>query len=294
MRAINSRSFDWIQPINKGFSKERKYNVKQGKNRYFLKVTPIEHVNSKKLELNYLSQLKWLNINHCELIEVEYKEDSILSLYRWIYGEDLRKFADQLDAVECYRYGKEAGNILKNIHSINIDEPLSDWEMYFNQKIDKKIMDYERVKYVYPKGKYFIDYINTHRYLLKKRPQVLCHGDYHVGNMMIEQSTKQLYLIDFGSLEVGDPYEEFNRMSWNMQFSNAFSKGLIEGYFSETAPPMIFWQLMALYMCVDVISSIPWAIKKGSSECKIMIDRANEVLKWYDKFNRLIPNFKEG
>lgn len=32
---------------------------------------------------------------------------------------------------------------------------------------------------------------------------------------MIEHQTQALVIIDFDNLEIGDPFEEFNRMIWN-------------------------------------------------------------------------------
>ena len=48
---------------------------------------------------------------------------------------------------------------------------------------------------------------------------------------MIELETKKIVIIDFGSLEIGDPMEEFNRMIWTAQLSDDFATGLINGYF---------------------------------------------------------------
>lgn len=180
------------------------------------------------------------------------------------------------------------------MHSINIDETVFDWETIFNCKIDKKIAAFNFVKDCYPKGQLFIDYINRHRYLLKNRPQTLCHGDYHVGNMMIEEQTKKLAIVDFDSLEIGDPYEEFNRMTWNAMCSEDFTSGVLKGYFANNSIPDDFWLLMSFYMAVDIISSISWAVNRGDKQIVTMQIRADKVLEWYDSFNILIPKFYQS
>lgn len=31
-----------------------------------------------------------------------------------------------------------------------------------------------------------LDYYKSHVFLMKDRPQVFCHGDYHLGNMIVQ------------------------------------------------------------------------------------------------------------
>ena len=78
----------------------------------------------------------------------------------------------------------------------------------------KKIHSFRKQNKNFANIETFIDFIQSHQSLLKDRPISLCHGDYHVGNMMIDLETKKLVIIDFGSIEIGDPMEEFNRMIW--------------------------------------------------------------------------------
>lgn len=143
----------------------------------------------------------------------------------------------------------------------------------------------------FPEIEPFIDYIQSHQFLLQDRPISLCHGDYHVGNMMIDLKTKELVIIDFGSLEIGDPLEEFNRMIWTAQLSEKFATGLINGYFNGKNIPDVFWKLMAYYMACDVVGSIPWAVNYGNDQLTIMLERAKIVLDWFDNFERVIPKF---
>lgn len=60
-----------------------------------------------------------------------------------------------------------------------------------------------------------------------------------------------------------------------MLFSYEFATGMIDAYFKGETIPKLFWQLMAFYMSVDVLSSIPWAIEYGDNQLDVMIDRAN-------------------
>ena len=278
--------------ISKGYSEEVKYKVIADK-KYFLKISPLSFIKIKQLELNYISDLK-NEMKFPKLIEIKYKSDSILSLYEWIDGVDFREYVIQLTDKELYQYGIQAGEFLKKIHSIYIEEYSDNWEEYYIKKSMKKIDSFRKVNIKFPEIETFIDYIVTHQYLLQDRPISLCHGDYHVGNMMIELETKKLVIIDFGSLEIGDPMEEFNRMIWNAQLSEEFATGFVNGYFEGEQIPDIFWKLMAYYMACDVVGSIPWAINFGDNQLEIMFKRAKLVLEWFDDFKRVIPKFYKG
>ena len=275
--------------ISKGYSDEIKYKVKADMN-YFLKISPLSFVKKKDLELNYISELE-KDMKIPKLIEVKFENNSILSLYEWIDGEDFREYVTCLTKQELYQYGIQAGAFLKKIHSISIEEKSVNWEKYYIQKSMRKINSFKKLNQEINEIEKFIHYIQTHQYLLQDRPISLCHGDFHVGNMMIDSQTKELVIIDFGSLEIGDPMEEFNRMIWNAQLSEEFATGMINGYFDKEKIPEIFWKLMAYYMSCDVVGSIPWAVKYGNNQLTTMLKRAKLVLDWFDDFKRVIPKF---
>lgn len=278
--------------IQKGYSEEMKYKVKADKN-YFLKISPLFFTKKKDLEVKYISALE-KEIKFPKLVEIKFETNSILSLYEWIDGVDIRDYASKLTGEELYQYGMQAGAFLKKIHSISIEEASVNWQKYYIQKSMKKIHSFRKLNENFAEIETFIDFIQSHQSLLKDRPISLCHGDYHVGNMMIELETKKLVIIDFGSLEIGDPIEEFNRMIWNAQLSEEFATGLINGYFNGKNIPDDFWKLMAYYMACDVVGSIPWAINFGDNQLEMMLKRAKLVLDWFDDFKRVIPKFYKG
>ena len=275
--------------ISKGYSEEIKYKVKADKN-YFLKISPLSFAKKKDLELRYISHLEKV-IKFPDLLEIKFENNSILSLYEWIDGVDFREYVSQLTEKEVYQYGIQAGLFLKKIHSISIEEQSLNWYEFYLQKSMRKIESFKKLNQEFTKIEKFINYIENHQYLLHDRPISLCHGDFHVGNMLIDLQTKELVMIDFGSLEIADPMEEFNRMIWTAQLSEEFATGLINGYFDEEKIPGKFWELMAYYMSCDVVGSIPWAVNYGNNQLPIMLERAKLVLDWFDDFERVIPKF---
>ena len=138
-------------------------------------------------------------------------------------------------------------------------------------------------------GDAFLKYIAENRHLLHSRPQSYQHGDYHIGNMMIDRNGV-LTIIDFDRDDFGDPWEEFNRIVWCAQAAPAFASGMVDGYFDGEIP-MDFWRLLALYICSNTLSSLPWAIPFGEEEIKVMRKQAAQVLEWYDGMKSVIPTW---
>jgi aminoglycoside phosphotransferase (APT) family kinase protein len=216
-------------------------------------------------------------------------DSGVYMLLKWIEGEDLETAILKKDTVEQYELGIQSGKILKKIHSINIHSNMDSWENRFNKKIDLKIKAYLECPLKYEDGALFIEHINRNRHLLNGVESTLQHGDYHVGNMILTNSD-DVAIIDFNRYDFGDPYEEFNRIIWDIKVSKAFAAGKIDGYFNGNIPEK-FFQLLALYISVNTISSLPWAIPFGDEQINIMKEQAEKALIDYDYFNIIIPKW---
>jgi aminoglycoside phosphotransferase (APT) family kinase protein len=107
--------------------------------------------------------------------------------------------------------------------------------------------------------------------------------------MMIDRQGV-LTIIDFEKQDVGDPWEEFNRIVWSAQAAPAFASGMVDGYFSREVP-VDFWKLLALYICSNALGSLPWAIPFGETEIQVMQNQAQEILGWYDDMAHVVPNW---
>lgn len=279
--------------IDKGWSGDKKYCVtdEQG-NKFLLRVSPIEQYKRKKSEYELMQQVAALGVPMCKPLEFGVSDDGVFSIQSWINGVDAEENVQNLTSEEQYSYGFEAGMILKEIHRVPAPEGIEDWEIYFNRKADRKIKMYEECPVKYENGQAFIDYINDHRHLLSGRPQTYQHGDYHIGNMMIG-SDKRLYIIDFNRNDFGDPWEEFNRIVWCAQSTPLFATGMVNGYFDNDVP-MEFWELLALYISSNTLSSVPWAIPFGDEQVQVMVNQAKDVLGWYDNMKNPVPTWYKG
>lgn len=278
------------EPIDKGWSGDKKYCVtdKDG-TRYLLRISDMKQHDMKQSEFNMMKQVAALGVPMCQPIEFGICEEGVYSIQSWIDGEDADQVISGYADPEKYAYGLEAGRILRRIHSIQAPAAQEDWESRFSRKMYYKIRKYDECPIKYENGQAFIDYIKENCHLLKDRPQVYQHGDYHIGNMMIDRSG-QLHIIDFNRNDYGDPWEEFNRIVWSAQKAPFFASGMVDGYFDDDIP-LEFWKLLALYISSNTLSSVCWAIPFGQKEVDTMLNQAREILSWYDNMRNPIPTW---
>lgn len=282
--------FAEVIKIEKGWSNEKKYKVVDKRGQAFLlRISPKENYEYKKAEYKNMVTVSALGIPMCQPIEFGLCDEGVYSLQSWIDGNDAAESIMSLPAKQVYVYGVEAGMILRKLHSIPAPEGIGRWDDYYNKKLNQKIEKYNNCPLKYERGEAFIAYIEEHRHLLKGRPMTYQHGDYHIGNLMIDNKGK-LVVIDFNRNEYGDPWEEFNRIVWSAQSEPLFATGMIDGYFDGDVPES-FWDLLALYISSNTLSSLPWAIPFGQKEIDVMANLAKNVLDWYDGMKNPVPNW---
>lgn len=277
--------------IDKGWSGDQKYYAATADGqKYFLRISPIDRLERKRREYEKMCEAAQLGIPMCLPIEFGTCEEGAYSIQSWIDGEDAESVVMAMDAAEQYRYGLDAGRILAKLHTIPAPEAAPDWATRFNAKIDRKIAMYEACELKYESGgDAFLSYLAQNRHFLQGRPQSYQHGDYHIGNMMIDRDGV-LTIIDFDWDDFGDPWEEFNRIVWCAQAAPAFASGMVDGYFDGNVP-MEFWRLLALYICSNTLGSLPWAIPFGEGEIQTMRKQAAQVLEWYDGMKNVVPTW---
>lgn len=283
----------WIEIIHvdKGWSNEYKYKViDKTKNEFLLRIAEIDKFNKKIIEFNVLNKLSSKTLNIPIPLEIGTSLDNkfVYTVSNWIKGEDTVEVIRKFPVKKQYSLGIEAGVILKEIHNVSIDVPQVSWNDLYLHKINQKIELMHNCSIQLEHQEFYLACINQNKYLLKDRPLTFQHGDFHIGNTLINENT--LYLIDFNRHDIGDPWEEFNRISFSAEISHAFATGCIDGYFNHQIPAD-FFPLLALYTSVNQIGSIPWAINYGNDEINTMKRLSNLILDSYDNFSTYLPKW---
>lgn len=275
--------------IDKGWSGDRKYCATASDGtKYLLRITPEEKREDREKMFRVQRQAAALGIPMCRPVEFGSCEEGVYIVQTWVDGKDAEEVIPYLSDTEQYAYGLEAGGILKKIHSIPAPGNQLDWETRFNGKMDWKIKKYNECPVKFDGAEAIIAYMEANRHLLKGRPQCFQHGDYHIGNMMIENG--KIVIIDFDRYDFGDPWEEFNRIVWCAQASPLFATGIVDGYFDDDVPSA-FWKLLALYIGSNTLSAVTWAVPFGEGEVNKMLQQAKDVLRWYDNMRNPVPTW---
>lgn len=289
IKTIEKLNFISKKAIHKGWSGDKKYcATRAGGTKYLLRIAPIDKSDKYEEMFRIQQQLAALAASICKPVELGHCEEGVYTVQTWVEGKDAEDLIPYLSQTDQYAYGLEAGKILKIIHRIPAPDNYPDWEDRFNTKINGKIKKYNECPIKFDGAEYLISYIEANRHLLANRPQSFQHGDYHIGNMMIENN--KLVVIDFDRYDYGDPWEEFNRIVWCVQASPLFASGLVNGYFDNEVP-LEFWKLLALYISSNMLGSVPWAIPFGEREVSTMLNQAKDVLSWYNNMENPVPTW---
>lgn len=284
--------FKRIEPINKGWSSDKKYFVEtETGERLLLRTADRSEYESKKSEFAAMRRLSDTGIPMSKPLEFGLCEngDQVYTLFTWCEGEDAADVLPKLTEAEQYMLGLKSGHYLREIHSTPAPPDVEKWETKFNRKVDNKIKQYHECPLKIEAGDLILEYIEANRHLLRGRPQTFHHGDYHVGNMVISDS-RELSIIDFNRHDFGDPWEEFNRIAFSASASPHFATGQLNGYFNGR-PPEKFFKLMTFYISSNMLSAFPWAMKFGEEELDVMKKQAKEVLGWFDGMKNPVPTW---
>lgn len=285
---------DWktISMVEKGWSCDRKFRILTVDDRQLLlRVGSAASFEKRRKEFLLMKELAALDIVMPKPVDFGAFDGgrSVFTLLTWVEGADAELIVPTLPEHEQYRLGCLAGETLRRIHALPAPRELDDWASKFNRKIESRIRNYEACPIRIGKGALIVDFIDGSRSLLEDRPQSFQHGDYHIGNLVVT-AEGAIGAIDFDRLDFGDPWEEFNRIVWCAKLSPGFASGRIDGYFGSELPAS-FFPLMALYIAVNALSSVPWALPFGDGEVRTMLGQIDDILEFYDDFRSLVPRW---
>jgi Predicted aminoglycoside phosphotransferase len=276
--------------VNKGWSSDRKFYITTDSGAHLLlRLSDMDRSAEKKKEFAIIEKYSRLGFPMSMPLEAGVCRDGVYMLLTWVEGTDLEAVLPGLPETEQYRLGREAGKILKKIHSI----PLAEEDIPAATKKEKKLLQlsrYEASDLRIPQDETAILYVKENIDRIWQKPPVYLHGDFHPGNLIYTEDSS-LGVIDFNRWEVGDPYEEFYKLeSFGTEVSIPYCIGQIDAYFDDSVP-MDFWRANAVYVAQASLFSIKWAEKFGRRDIDRMVERANRAFYDFDRFRRIIPKW---
>ena len=294
---INGSS-NWlsVEKITKGWSSDEKYKIVTTDGQtLLLRISDISAYDYKKKEYEIVEKYSKLGFAMSSPVDfgVCNEEKNCYMILTYVEGKDLEESLPQLSEKEQYLLGRKAGEILRKIHSI----PLDECDIPAETKQKKKLFQLQRyVDTPYlrvPDDEVAIEYVRNNIDLIWKEKPVYQHGDFHPGNL-IYMENGEIGVIDFNRWEVGDPYEEFYKLeSFGIEVSIPYSIGQIDAYFDDEISND-FWGALAVYCAWSALFSIKWAEPFGQKDVDGMVERCQRAFENYDNFNSIIPKWYDG
>jgi aminoglycoside phosphotransferase (APT) family kinase protein len=293
-----SNSSTWLscEKIAKGWSSDEKYIIETNNGqKLLLRISDISDYEGKKKEFEIVQKYSKLGFAMSSPVDFGICNEgkSCYMLLTYVEGKDLEEALPILTEKEQYLLGREAGKILRKIHSIPIDE--SDIPKETKQK--KKLWQLSKYEdspnLRVENDETAIEFVKNNIDLIWKEQPVYQHGDFHPGNLIYMNDGK-VGVIDFNRWEVGDPYEEFYKLeSFGIEVSIPYSIGQIDAYFDDEIPTD-FWGALTVYCAWSALFSIKWAEKFGQADIDGMVERCHRAFKNYDNFNLIVPKWYDA
>lgn len=287
-----SSKWKCVEKIDKGWSTDQKYKIITNSGEVLLlRISSIDNFEDKKKEYEIITKFSKLGFKMSMPIQFGVCDagQHVYMLLSWVEGVDVEEMLPMLSTEAQYQLGYQAGEILRKIHSMDVD----DSDIPSKTKVEKKLRQlslYEASDVRIENDENIIRFVKENiEYIWKQKPTYL-HGDFHPGNL-IYTPEGSIGVIDFNRWEVGDPYEAFYKLqSFGREISIPYCIGQIDAYFDKQVPEE-FWRALAVYVAHASLYSIKWAEKFGQEEIDGMRKRCLQALEDYDYFKRIVPGW---
>lgn len=282
-----------VRTLSGGWSDDRKYKIRNRQGELLLlRTADISQYDRKREEFQWIQRVAATGIPMPKVIDFgvcNSARDTYI-LLSWIGGAELRSRIGGFSAEEAYRLGIEAGRILKNIHSLAAPPEEEEWQTRMHGIFHRKMEACRHCSLKVEHDGKFMDFIDRSFHLLHEAPQTFLHGDFHPGNLVIDDGGA-LSVIDFNRFEFGDPVRDFARLAvFSCRDSADFARGQIDGYF-EGAVPDYFFPRLAFYAAFDSLFCLVWAERFGQDEVDAARIRISMVYDDFAGFTESVPGW---
>lgn len=286
------RQWKEIQAVDKGYSKDQKYHIITNEQEHLLlRCSLIKNFFQKEREYQLIRKIEETGITMTKPVSFGICNEGqwVYLLLTWVEGVDLEEVLGNFPVERQYELGRQAGNILRMIHQISLNEE----ENPIDTKISKKLLQLEKYEHSLRRvenDEEVVNYVKQNIQKIWREKPTYLHGDFHPGNL-IYQSDGTIGVIDFNRWEIGDPYEEFYKLeSYGVELSVPYCIGQIESYFNDQVPEQ-FWETLSVYVAHASLYSIEWATQFDEEEIIGMVQRYHASIKHFDHYKQVVPTW---
>lgn len=286
-------NYQKISQIKKGFSADQKFlvDMPNGNDKFFLRLFNLEQLESKEIEYSILKKMQDYNVNCCKPIAIGEIAEKGYMITSYIEGNDAEDEVSTYTEQEQYELGFEAGRELRKMHQYTAPDYIPSWHSRKVEKHKKYVDFYLSSDIKINNDKEILHFISQNIHLMKERPNLFQHDDFHLGNLIVKDRVFA-GVVDFDRYDWGDPIHEFLKIGiFSRNISIPFSIGQIKGYYNNADPDEGFWKLYSLYMAMCVFSTVVWTLKAFPADMNNMLERINTFLDDHDSFERMKPKW---
>ena len=186
-----------VTPLLKGWSRDQKYVLEDANGcKFLLRISDGSLWEKKKAQFALLEKMEKRQLPCSRPLALGMTEEgSVYTILSYLEGTDGLKAVSKLGNREAYRLGIEAGEVLRRLHEIEIPPQKQSWWERYQEKMPRKIAALRKCEYRLPMQEELLQYYTDHCWLMKNRPQLFAHGDFHLGNMIVKGG--KIGIIDF-------------------------------------------------------------------------------------------------
>ena len=292
----NYDKFVKIQPIDKGFSDDKKYYIEDiNGGKLLLRVSDISELDRKKGEFDMLKRVASVGVKTNTPVDFGLCNDgkSVYQLLEWLDGEDVESALPKLGEAKQYELGIKSGELLRKIHSLPAPENAEPWGIRFRRMIKNNVEFYNAHDYKSQYAELIINYLRNNSELLDSCPQTFIHGDFWVANLIVNTDL-EVGVIDFNyyNLNYGDPWFELGyTMPWEgTVFHSHFFIALFKGRFGGD-PPREFFHVLKYYYAFQAMAAICDIADNHGREKEARIKDFENVVRCFGDFKDDVPSW---
>lgn len=287
----NSKKWTDAKEITFGWSGERKFKITTSDGeKLLLRILSFEQKEKQEKGILFLEKCNKSIHNSSILLDKGNTTDNknYYLLLNWIEGEDGMKAIEVLPEETQYKLGIVMGKTIKDLH--NLTTPIIDDapSTYIATNIIEYIEGCREYLTDYTPLKSLTERIERDINIIKTRPVVMIHNDFHLGNMVIDKDN--ISLIDFNRARLGDNIKEFDCIAWSATHSIPFAVGLLDEYLKDDDIEE-FFKLHRLYVTIWQVQMLFFIKEETEEEKRVVMDLINFTNTWYDSEEDNIPNW---
>lgn len=283
-----------ISSVNAGWSDDQKYRLGGAEGSTLLRVSPADAYSRKQEEFTQLGRLNRLTEAFPLAVEHGLSPDGehCFVRYEWMEGAEALVMFPSLSEEAQFNHGVAAGKLLRMIHALPQTKVVDSYAM-ISAKMTVRRQQMRDLNLEFEGYDTMLEFLETNLHLVKNSSTAFRHGDFHLGNMLIDPQG-ELKVIDFNRSDFGDPMEDFNQMfTFSRRDSVTFVRGQLEGYF-DAAIPDSFYRHALCYIIMNCAFGLVWSQRFGAKEIAVQHALIDQIMDDFDGLKSMRPKWLDS